>query len=139
MEHARAMRRPGAKGQMPNRSSIGMAPSSVTCLPTSCLLQEGCWMPEVSGSPRIWSSIESTESASTFMEALMSSNDMNKSRRNFLKTASGTAAGACAFAATAGAAEETKAIEINAMSPTSEQFQAFLARRTVFSGCWRRS
>ena len=60
---------------------------------------------------------------------MLKSNSVNKSRRNFLRTASGATLGACAFASTAEATEETKAIEINAMSPTSEQFQAFLAMK----------
>jgi len=49
-----------------------------------------------------------------------------RSRREFL-AGTGVAAGAMAFASVAGAAEDGKAIKINAMSPTPEQIQEFMA------------
>lgn len=49
-----------------------------------------------------------------------------KTRRDFLAGTATAAAGAMAFASVAGAAEDVKTVEINAMSPTPEQIQAYM-------------
>ena len=49
-----------------------------------------------------------------------------KTRRNFL-AGTGAAAGAMALASVAGAAEDSKPAQINAMMPTPEQMQAFIS------------
>jgi len=61
----------------------------------------------------------------------MNTDDANSSRRNFIKQ-TGAAVGAGAIAAAIGGNNTVHAHEINAMQPTSEQFQAFLA--TDFGG-----
>ncbi len=56
----------------------------------------------------------------------MSERSNQKTRRDFL-AGTGAAAGAMAFAPLAGAAEDVKTIEINAMGPTPEQMQAYIS------------
>ncbi len=56
----------------------------------------------------------------------MSKRSNQKTRRDFF-AGTGAAAGAMAFASVAGAAEDAKSVEINAMMPTPEQMQAYMS------------
>jgi len=59
---------------------------------------------------------------------MTNSHDTTQTRRNFLQT-SGAAAGVLAFATAASAADGSEVVEINAMQPTPEQFQAYLGMK----------